>query len=102
MTTKRKITKEEREEHNKYVRMLERNAKKFRLTPEDLHNLHDYFYMAETPAELRINMKVTLKINNMLDWARKFHGRVERIVIPELYEDHNKKRKSKKKNVKSK
>lgn len=66
-------------EMKKYFKYLDREAKKFRLTQEDLSNLYDLFYMIES--------NETLKLNKMDKWADEFHQRIEKIVIPELYEE---------------
>lgn len=68
-----------------YKKMLEKEAKKFKLTAEDLHNLYDLFHVVDTPKEINIDLRATLKINHMLKWFYKFHEKIEKIVIPELY-----------------
>lgn len=74
-------TKKETKEYNKQV---EKAGKEIILTPEDLHNLYDMMYMVDD------NMMETLKLNCIDKWFMKFQNKIERIVIPELYEnDHN-------------
>lgn len=74
-------TKKEIEEYRKEVR---RGAKEFDLTAEDLSNLYDIFYMVNWQ-----DME-TMKLNKMDKWFKKFFERVEKIVIPELYEKYQK------------
>lgn len=66
-------TKSEMKEYNK---SLEREAKKFKLTSEDLSNLTDLNYMAMTPA-----LAETLTLNHMDKWYNKFFGRIEKITL---------------------
>jgi len=88
-----------KKEIEKYRRYLEREGKKFKLTQEDLSNLYDLFYMVDSPSELSIDFRKTLKMNKMNDWFDDFHLRIEKIVIPELYKnDKKQKKKEAKKN----
>ncbi len=70
-----KPTKKEMEEYNKH---LEESAKNFKLTPEDLGNLYDLTYV--------VNWQdyETIKLNKMGKWFKKFFGKIEEIVLPEL------------------
>ncbi len=77
---KEQSTKEEIEE---YEKLLEKKGKEIILTSEDLHNLYDMMYMIDD------DMMETLKLNNMEKWFMKFHKKIEKIVIPELYENEN-------------
>jgi len=76
-------TKQQMKEYKIY---LEKESKKFKLTPRDLGNLYDLFYMIDD------NTFGTIKLNKMDKWFRKFHERIERIVIPELYKKSKKKK----------
>lgn len=69
-----------------YKEYLLKEAEKFRLTIEDLSNLYDLFYMVEDGSY------ETIKLNKMQKWFHKFHQRIERIVIPELYKNKNQKK----------
>ena len=70
------VTKEDLKKYRKY---LDREAKKFKLSAEDLSNLYDAFYMIDD------DTYQTFKLNKINDWFNKFFEKVERIVIPELY-----------------
>lgn len=76
MKTKSKELKE-------YSKYLEEEAEKFRLDADDLSNLYDFMHMAETPSQLNIDLKETLKLNKMDKWYNKFFMRIEKIVITE-------------------
>jgi hypothetical protein len=78
--------KKKSEELKKYVKYLKEEAKKFRLTHQDLSNLYDLFYIVDCPYEIQIDFRKTLEINKMNKWFDDFHMRVEEIVIPELHE----------------
>ena len=67
-------------EMSKYRKMIKMKAKKFKMTPKDLHYLLDLFYMAVDDADYE-----TLKLNKLDKWYDKFFIRIERICIPELY-----------------
>ena len=67
-----------------YKKQLKKEGEKIVLTPEDLHNLYDMMYMVDN------DMMETLKLNNMNKWFMKFQNKIERIVIPELYENDHK------------
>ena len=64
------------DEHNRKMKLC---ADKFKLTPEDLHNLYDLFYIVNW---MDYN---DLKLNKMDKWFEGFFTRVEEVVIPELY-----------------
>ena len=66
----------------RYKKYLEKEARKFKLTNYDLLNLYDLFYMIDGETH------DTLKLNKMDKWFEDFLERVERIVIPELYEEN--------------
>ena len=59
---------------------IDQKAKKFRLTEQDFHNLYDLLYM--------INWKdyLNLKLNKMDKWLDNFFVRIEKIVVPEIYD----------------
>ena len=69
-------TKKEMKEYKEY---LKKEASNFKLTSRDLSNLYDMFYMVEDDSF------ETIKLNKMDKWFIKFHERIERIVLPELY-----------------
>lgn len=69
-------TKQEMKAYRDY---LDEEAKKFKLTREDLSNLYDMFYM------ITWQDYETLKLNKMDNWMKKMFYRIEKIVIPELY-----------------
>lgn len=79
-------TEKEMKEYEKY---LKKEAEKFKLTSEDLSNLYDLGYM------IGDDVYDTLELNNMLKWFHNFHQRIEKIVIPELYEENTEKKKFK-------
>lgn len=87
MKNKRKLilTKEQKKSLDKYLKYIDKEAKNFKLTSTDLSNLYDLFYMMDTPKQIHVDLKSTLKINNMLKWYYEFHKRIEKIVVPELY-----------------
>ncbi|KKN35384.1 hypothetical protein LCGC14_0784110 [marine sediment metagenome] len=79
---KQKIpTMKELKEYRKY---LDKEAKKFKLTQEDLSNLFDMFYMLDDDTYR------TIKLNKMGKWFNKFRERIEEIVIPESYSKNKK------------
>ena len=79
---KQKIpTNKELKEYRKY---LDKEAKKFKLTREDLSNLFDMFYMLDDDTYR------TIKLNKMGKWFNKFRERIEEIVIPESYSKNKK------------
>ena len=55
----RDITKKELEEYDQEVR---EKAKKFKLNPEDFHNLYDLFWMVNSS---ELDIAETLKLNKM-------------------------------------
>ena len=69
-----------KKEMEKYEKRLEKEGKKFVLTPDDLHNLTDLFYM------IGGDTYETIKLNKMDKWLHEFHERIEKITIPELYQ----------------
>lgn len=77
----KKIKVPTKEKMKEYKKHLLKEAEKFRLTVEDLSNLYDLFYMVEDDSY------ETIKLNKMQKWFHKFHQRIERIVIPELYKN---------------
>lgn len=68
-----------KEQYNKIIR---EEAKKFKITAEDLHNLFDMFYMIDYG---------TLRANNMLDWANNFSGKLDKIILCDIKPIKNKK-----------
>lgn len=60
----------------KYKKYLEKEAKKFKLTGNDLSNLYDLLYIVDNR---------DLEANGIDKWARDLFERLEPIVIPELY-----------------
>jgi hypothetical protein len=79
------MKKEDRERLKKYLKKRDALAKKLRLTGEDLANLYDLLYIADTPREIPFEFRATLKANNLFEWYKKLFEKVERIVVPELY-----------------
>lgn len=79
----------------KYDKYIEKQSKKFRLAPLDFHNLYDYMHMANMEEGLR----ETLKLNNMLEWFDDFFIRIEKIVVPEFYDETKKYKEERKKNA---
>lgn len=77
----KKIKSKELLEYENYLNL---EASKFRLTAEDLTNLYDLLDMVDTPEEINIDMRKTLKLNKMNKWFNKFQNRLDKIVIPEL------------------
>jgi len=73
----------------KYKKYLKEEAKKFRLTDDDLGNLYDCMWMMDTPKEINQDFQGTLKVNNMFEWFHNLRNRIEEIVVPEI---HNKKK----------
>ena len=73
----RDITKKELEEYDQEVR---EKAKKFKLNPEDFHNLYDLFWMVNSS---ELDIAETLKLNKMDKWFQNFTARVERILFDE-------------------
>jgi len=67
-----------KKEMKKYKDYLKREAKKFKLTSEDLSNLYDLFYMIDD------NVYKITKLNLMDKWFLNFHKRIEKVIIPEL------------------
>lgn len=82
-------------EMKEYKKRIKREAKKFKLTSTDLSNLYDLFYMVDTPPEISMDFRKTLKINNMDKWFNDFHIRIEKIIIPELWKNDKKQKKKK-------
>lgn len=75
-----KQTKKEMEEYKKF---LDEAVKRFKLTPEDLHNLTDLGMMI--PAWL---VKDVLKPNKMDKWFWDFFGRIEEITLIDDKKDY--------------
>lgn len=57
-----------------YDKKVEKEASKFDLTAEDLHNLYDLMYITDFG-----DVK-----NNFEDWFYDFFDKIEEIVVPEL------------------
>ena len=93
MKNKEKYKGPTKKEMMEYEKELEAQAKKFKLSPEDLSNLYDLFWMIGTPRELDIDLLDTIKLNKMDKWFKDLHLRIEKIVIPELYEKNKKSKK---------
>lgn len=70
-----------KEELKEYLEYLEVEAHKFKLSTDDLSNLFDLFEMIDTPSEMCINLRETLKLNKMDKWFNEFRSKVENIVI---------------------
>ena len=70
------ITKKELEEYDKDVR---EKSKRFKLKPEDFHNLYDLFWIVTSESDI-ID---TLKLNKMDKWFHNFTVKVERILFDE-------------------
>jgi len=79
----RRMNKEE-QKLKEYEKYLKEEAKKFRLTDEDLGNLYDCMWIMDTPPEIQQDFRETLKINNMDKWFHDLRDRLERVVVPEL------------------
>ena len=69
----------------KYEKYLKTEAKKFRISADDLTNLYDCFYMLDD------DTYQTFKLNKMRKWFGDFFDRIQRIVVPEIYQDDKKK-----------
>ena len=78
-----------KKELKKYLKYLDKEAKKFKLTGDDLSNLYDLFYMVDVPKKIILDLRSTLKMNKMDNWFDDFHNRVEKIVIPEFRENND-------------
>ena len=59
----------------KYEEHLKIEGEKFVLTPEDLSNLYDFFWMVNW------HDYETLKLNKMGKWFKKFFDRIQKIVL---------------------
>lgn len=70
-----------KKEMKEYEKMLKKKGEEFILTPEDLSNLTDLFYMIDD------DTYQTIKINKMTKWFHEFQERIEKITIPELYKE---------------
>jgi hypothetical protein len=66
------------------MKFLEKEAKKFRLTVEDLHNLYDLLHIVDTPVEIHQDIQGTLKLNKMYEWVIRLRQRIEDLVIREI------------------
>jgi len=82
-----RIQKSPSKKLKEYEKYLKEEADKFRLTSEDLGNLFDCMFMMNTPKEIGQDFGGTLKLNNMDKWYKDFHKRIEKVVVPELYND---------------
>jgi len=67
-----------------YKKHLEKEAKEFKLTSDDLSNLYDLFHIVDNPKEIPIDFKETLKLNKMESWFNNFLERLEEVIITEL------------------
>lgn len=70
-----------KQELKKYLDYLEVEANKFKLTSNDLSNLFDLLEMVDTPPEVNIDLRKTLKLNKMDKWFYDFRDKIESIVI---------------------
>jgi len=77
---------------SKYRKYLDKEAKKFKISAEDLSNLYDCFYMIDD------DTYQTFKLNKMKDWFDNLFMRIEKIVVPELYYGEEKRKNTKKRN----
>jgi hypothetical protein len=73
-----KPSSKERSEYEEHLRL---EAEKFKLTAEDLSNLFDLFFMVDTPSEIDMDFRKTLKMNNMDKWFYDFQDRIEEAVL---------------------
>ena len=64
-----------------YKKFLDKNAKTFKLSGEDLSNLFDVLTMMDTPDEVCMSIRKTLQLNKLDEWFYKFKKRVEDVVI---------------------
>lgn len=68
-----------------YIKHLNKSANEFKITAEDLSNIYDLLNMMDTPWEIqkiiKMDLRATLKSNNMIRWYRKFFNRIEDIVL---------------------
>lgn len=69
------------QDFQKYLDYVDKEAKKFRLTSQDLHNLYDLLHMVDTPVEVHQDIKGTLILNNIYEWVIELRQRIEKIVI---------------------
>jgi len=92
MKNKEKYKGPTKKEMQTYRRKVEKEAKKFKLSPDDLANLYDLFWMIKTPKEIKIDLIETIKMNKMDKWLKNLHLRIEKILIPELYEKKSSKK----------
>jgi len=74
------MDEKERENLKKYLEHLKEESKKFILTSEDLGNLFDLSSMIGN------DVYETLKLNNMDKWFDNFFQKIEKIILPELYD----------------
>jgi hypothetical protein len=70
-----------KEELKKYLRRLNKRAATFKLSGTDISNLYDLMNMADTPDNIRISMRRTLKMNRMDKWFYSFMDRLENVVL---------------------
>jgi len=75
MTSKKEMQKQLQKQLKEYKIYLDKEARDFRLTGDDLAHLYDIFYMIDFG---------TLRINKMSDWAESFMNKLEPIVIQEI------------------
>jgi DNA replicative helicase MCM subunit Mcm2 (Cdc46/Mcm family) len=66
-------------EHEEYNKKVEKQAKDFRLSSEDLHNLFDLLDMISPEYDK------TLELNNMLKWFNDLYQKIGKIIVPEVY-----------------
>ena len=70
-------------------------ADNFKLSPLDIHNLYDIFWIIDTPWEIQKKMQIdfrkTLKINGLLKWYREFFMKLDEICLDELKDNTTKK-----------
>jgi len=67
-----------------YKKHLKEEAEKFRLSSDDLSNLYDLLNIADTPKEIEMDFRGTLKTNNLDKWFKTFLNKIEKIVVPEI------------------
>jgi len=79
MKFKHFVPSDRKEDMKKYLIQLEKGAKKFKLTAEDLSNLTDLELMM--PSWF---VQEVLKPNKLLPWYLNFFGRIEEITLGEL------------------
>lgn len=74
-----KQTKKNKQEQIKYEKYVKEKADNFKLTPEDLHNLFDLFYI--------VNWQdyKTIELNRMDKWFKEFYDKIEEIILADEY-----------------